>query len=103
MINPDGTVYVERAGNRIERLDAAPSQEDIAAFLNGITGALEAFGPDRPYADLSATDGSRVHVVAPPIARGLTVTMRKRPAKRPTLEQLVEGGTLSAECAAFLV
>lgn len=103
MINPDATVYAETAGQGLRRLDAAPSQEDIAAFLNGITGEIEAFGPDRPYADLSATDGSRVHVVAPPVARGLTVTIRKRPAKRPTLEQLVEGGTLSAECAAFLV
>ncbi len=103
MINPDGSVYAETAAKGVKRLDAAPSQEDIAAFLNGITGESEAFGPDRPYADLSATDGSRVHVVAPPIVRGLTVTIRKRPAKRPTLEQLVATGTLSAECASFLV
>lgn len=102
MINPDASVYVESSGKGVERLLAAPSQADIAAFLNGVTGATEAFGPDRPYADLSAVDGSRIHVIAPPLARGLTVTIRKRPATRPTLEELVEMGTLTKGCADFL-
>ncbi|MDO8756666.1 MAG: ATPase, T2SS/T4P/T4SS family [Elusimicrobiota bacterium] len=102
MINPDGSVYAETAGKGVSRLLLAPSQQDIAAFLNGVTGGAEAFGPDRPYADLSALDGSRVHVIAPPIARGLTVTIRKRPAARPPLEELVAGETLSQGCADFL-
>lgn len=77
MINPDGSVYAETAGKGVSRLLLAPSQQDIAAFLSGLTGGAEAFGPDRPYADLSAVDGSRVHVIAPPFARGLTVTSRR--------------------------
>jgi pilus assembly protein CpaF len=102
MINPDGSVYAETAGKGVSRLLVAPSQRDIAAFLNGVTGVSEAFGPDRPYADLSAVDGSRIHVIAPPIARGLTVTIRKRPATRPTLEELIGLGTLTKGCADFL-
>lgn len=102
MINPDGSVYAETAGKGVERLLAAPSQQDVAAFLSGVTGAAETFGPDRPYADLSATDGSRVHVIAPPLARGLAVTIRKRPAARPTLDELVELGSLTRGCADFL-
>lgn len=102
MINADGSVYVESGGKGFTRLLAAPTAPDIAAFLNGVVGSTETFGPDRPYADLSAVDGSRVHVIAPPIARGLTVTIRKRPAKRPSLEELVAGGTLSAGCGEFL-
>lgn len=102
MINPDGSVYAETEGKGVSRLLLAPSQQDITAFLSGLTGAAEAFGPDRPYADLSALDGSRVHVIAPPIAAGLTVTIRKRPAARPTLEQLVEIDALSQNCADFL-
>ncbi len=102
MINPDASVYVESSGKGVERLLVAPSQADIAAFLNGVTGAAEAFGPDRPYADLSAVDGSRIHVIAPPLARGLTVTIRKRPAARPTLEELIGLGTLTQGCADFL-
>lgn len=102
MINPDGSVYAETAGKGVERLLAAPSQQDIAAFLNGVIGTNEVFGQDRPYADLSAVDGSRVHVIAAPLARGLCVTIRKRPAKRPTLDELIAVDTLSQGCADFL-
>jgi pilus assembly protein CpaF len=102
MVNPDGTVYAEVAGRGVSQLDAAPSQQDVAAFLNGVIGSNEAFGQDRPYADLSAVDGSRVHVIAPPLARGLTVTIRKRPARRPALEELIAAETLSQGCADFL-
>ena len=102
MVNPDGSVYIEVAGKGIERLSAAPTQQDLASFLNGVIGTDEAFGTQRPYADLSAVDGSRVHVIAPPLAKGLTITIRKRPAKRPTLEELIGMGTLSQNCADFL-
>ena len=102
MINDDGGVYVERPGARIERLDVRPVAQDILAFVRGVVGSPEEFGPRRPYADLTATDGSRVHVISPPLVKGLTVTVRKRPARRPTMRQLVDGGTLSDKCAGFL-
>lgn len=102
MVNPDGSVYIETAAKGVERLLAAPTQPDVAAFLNGVIGADEAFGPQRPYADLSAVDGSRVHVMAAPLTKGLTVTIRKRPAQRPSLEELVSMGALSQGCADFL-
>jgi pilus assembly protein CpaF len=102
MINDDGAVFVERAGAKLERVDAAPSQQEILAFVRGAVGAPEEFGARRPYADLTATDGSRVHVIAPPLVKGLTVTVRKRPSRRPTLQQLVDGGTLTANAADFL-
>jgi len=102
MVNPDGSVYVETAGKGVSRLLLAPTPQDVAAFLNGVIGSPEAFGQDRPYADLSAVDGSRVHVVAPPVSRGLTVTIRKRPSKRPALGELVACDTLSQGCADFL-
>lgn len=102
MVNPDGSVYAETEGKGVQRLLVAPTQQDVAAFLNGVIGTGETFGQDRPYADLSAVDGSRVHVIAPPLAKGLTVTIRKRPAQRPSLEELVAAGTLSQPCADFL-
>lgn len=102
MVNDDGGVYVERPGIKVERLDVKPSPQDILAFVRGVVGSPEEFGPRRPYADLTATDGSRVHVISPPLVRGLTVTVRKRPTRRPTLRQLVDGGTLTDKCAGFL-
>src|SRR4051812_42220061 len=79
MVNPDGSVYAETVDKGVERMLAAPSQQEIAEFVSGVLGEPDSFGPQRPYADLSAPDGSRVHVIAPPITRGLTVTIRKRP------------------------
>jgi pilus assembly protein CpaF len=102
MINDDGAVYVERAGARLEPVDARPSQQDILAFVRGVVGTPEEFGPKRPYADLTAVDGSRIHVISPPLVKGLTVTVRKRPNLRPTLKELADGGTLSPNCAGFL-
>lgn len=101
MVNDDGSVFVED-GRGLRRLDAAPTALDVAAFLKGVTGAQETFGPDRPFADLTAVDGSRVHVIAPPVARAVALTIRKRPARRPTLDELVAGGTLGDGCADFL-
>ncbi|MDE2142111.1 MAG: CpaF family protein [Elusimicrobia bacterium] len=102
MINDDGAVYVERSGARLEPVQIRPTAQDILAFVRGVVGTPEDFGPKRPYADLTATDGSRIHVVAPPLVQGLTVTVRKRPHQRPNLKQLADGGTLSANCAGFL-
>lgn len=102
MINDDGSTFVERAGAKLEALAARPDPGEVLAFVREITGSPEEFGPKRPYADLTATDGSRVHVIAPPLVKELTVTVRKRPAKRPTLKQLMEGGVLSTNCALFL-
>lgn len=102
MVNPDGTAWIETIEGGVTALAAAPTQAEVAEFIAGVTGSPEVFGPERPFADLSAADGSRVHVVAPPLARGLTVTIRKRPARRPSLDELVDAGTLSAACAGFL-
>lgn len=101
MINDDGSVYVEN-GRGMRRLDATPTAADVAAFVKGVAGADEKFGPERPYADLTAVDGSRVHVIAPPVTRALAVTIRKRPPRRPTLDELVAAGTLTDGCADFL-
>ncbi|MDD5656252.1 MAG: ATPase, T2SS/T4P/T4SS family [Elusimicrobia bacterium] len=104
LINDDGSVLLEKAGGAgllLQNYRAGAA--DIEAFLKAILGRGEAFGPARPYADLSALDGSRVHVIAPPLVRGgLCVSIRKRPARRPGLEDLVRGGSLSLGCAAFL-
>ena len=102
MVNDDGAVYLERAGGLLERAAVRATPDDALAFVRGVVGTAEEFGPRRPYADLTATDGSRVHVIAPPLVKGLTVTLRKRPLRRPGLPELVAGGTLSENCADFL-
>lgn len=104
MLNEDGSAYVERAGGR--GLEQLPMRFDAAgalAFLKAVAGeGAEAYLSQRPFADLLAHDGSRVHALAPPLVKGLTVTIRKRPAQRPTLLQIVETGAMTPNCARFL-
>jgi Flp pilus assembly CpaF family ATPase len=103
VINDDGSVFLERSGARLEKQSFLAGPADIDLFLKTILGRVESFGPARPYADLSAEDGSRVHVIAPPLVRGgLCVTIRKRPARRPHLGEIARGGAITLGCASFL-
>jgi pilus assembly protein CpaF len=102
LINADGSVFVERPGAALETLPFKPANEAVGEFIRTLVGNTEHFGADRPYADLSAPDGSRVHVILPPIARGICLSVRKRPAKLPTLNELTKIGGLTAGCAGFL-
>lgn len=55
-----------------------------------------------PIADARLPDGSRVHVVLPPISLdGPVVTIRKFP-RQITMQMLIESGTVSTEAAKFL-
>jgi len=102
IVNDDGSVYVERPDAALEKLDFAASPPEVAGLLKALVGDV-AFGPQRPYADLSAPDGSRIHVLAAPIVRGgLAVTIRKRPRRRPSLDELTRRGGLTPACAGFL-
>ncbi|HNF84501.1 MAG TPA: ATPase, T2SS/T4P/T4SS family, partial [Solirubrobacterales bacterium] len=50
-----------------------------------------------PMADARLPDGSRVNVVIPPLAvDGPAVSIRRFPGRRPTVDDLVQWGTLSA-------
>jgi pilus assembly protein CpaF len=103
VVNDDGSVFLEHSGARLEKQPFQVSPADIGNFLKTVLGRVESFGPARPYADLSATDGSRVHVIAPPLVRGgLCVTIRKRPAHRPHLGEIARGGAITLGCASFL-
>ncbi len=87
----------------MERLALRVGSDDVRAFLRALVEGAPELGPSRPYADLTARDGSRVHVIAPPLVRGgLCVSVRKRPERRPALEELVRGGMLTPACGGFL-
>ena len=103
VVNDDGSVFLERSGTKLEKQPYQVSAADIDLFLKTVLGRSESFGPARPYADLSAVDGSRVHVIAPPLVRGgLCITIRKRPARRPHLGEIARSGSLTVGCASFL-
>jgi Flp pilus assembly CpaF family ATPase len=56
-----------------------------------------------PFVDARLQDGSRVHVIIPPLAlRGPTITIRKFPKKRIEVKDLIGFGSMTEEIADFL-
>ena len=99
MVNGHEQVYVERSG-RIERTDVAFSSEQ--ALRDAIERILAPLGRRvdelSPMVDARLEDGSRVHVVIPPLAvDGPSLSIRRFSAIRPGPEDLVRLGTITEE------
>jgi len=104
MINGPEQVYVERAG-LMELSDVRFDNEDdlrrLIEVLLRPTG--RAVSSATPYADFRLADGSRGHVVIPPIAlNGPVVTIRKFTKTLTGVGDLIAAGTLSRQMAQLL-
>jgi pilus assembly protein CpaF len=99
MVNGHEQVYVERSG-RIERTDVAFSSEQglrdaIERILTPLGRRVDELSP---MVDARLEDGSRVHVVIPPLAvDGPSLSIRRFSAIRPGPEELVRLGTITEE------
>jgi len=101
MVNGPDLVYVERAG-RIERVNV--EFEDEEQLRNTIERILAPLGRRvdelSPMADARLPDGSRVNVVIPPLAvDGPVVSIRRFPGDRPTVDDLVDWGSMTRDQA----
>ena len=97
MVNGPDRVYVERAG-RIE--PAEVRFESQQALMDAIERILAPLGRRvdelSPMVDARLADGSRVHVVIPPLAvDGASLSIRRFTAVRPGPDELVELGTVT--------
>jgi pilus assembly protein CpaF len=104
LVNGAEPVWVERGG-ALEVTDVAFSTPDelltLADRLLSATGAR--VDSARPIAEARLRDGSRIHIVLPPVAPlGPLVSIRKFPAARFGLSDLVEEGMLGSEMATLL-
>lgn len=103
MVNGAGSIFVERRG-QIElwgRHFERPEQlEDIIQQI--VSRVNRVVNVSSPIVDARLEDGSRVHVVLPPVAiDGPAVTIRKFP-EPITMEKLIRFGALTEEAAVFL-
>jgi pilus assembly protein CpaF len=99
MVNGHERVYVERGG-RIERTEVRfPSEGALRDAIERILTPLARRVDElSPMVDARLEDGSRVHVVIPPLAvDGPTLSIRRFAAVRPGPRELVELGTLTQE------
>ena len=103
MINGPKEIFVERKG-RMERWQGSfQSEEQLADLIQQIVSRINrAVNTKSPIVDARLEDGSRVHVVLPPIAlKGPTVTIRKFP-EPITMKKLIQLESLTEEASHFL-
>lgn len=104
MINGPRDIFVEK-GNGIERADVEiESEEKLFDLIQLMVGKVNrAVNEANPIVDARLPDGSRVHVVLPPVALGgPTVTIRKFPANPYTLDQLIRLGLMGEDAGDLL-
>ena len=104
MVNGFDKVYIEAAG-RITLTDV--KFRDNAQLMNICQRIVSAVGrrvdESSPICDARLADGSRVNVIAPPLAiDGAILTIRKFKKDKLTLEKLVEYGTCTPALAEVL-
>ena len=103
MINGPKEIFVERKG-RMERWQGSfHSEEQLSDLIQQIVSRINrAVNTKSPIVDARLEDGSRVHVVLPPIAlKGPTVTIRKFP-EPITMKKLIQLESLTEEASQFL-
>ena len=104
MINSYDNIFVERGG-RIDRYDGQFESEEryldiiqqIVAKCNRVVNGAS------PIVDARLEDGSRVNVVLSPISlQGNAMTIRHFRKKPLQMEDLIQMGSITRECAEFL-
>jgi pilus assembly protein cpaF len=103
MINGPREIFVEKKGKMEKWNRSFQSEEQLFDLIQQIVSRINrAVNTKSPIVDARLEDGSRVHVVLPPIAlKGPTVTIRKFP-EPITMAKLIQLGSLTEDAALFL-
>jgi pilus assembly protein CpaF len=104
MINHHAEIFVERRGRMTLLPVSFESRERLEDLIQTVVASVNrVVNESTPIVDARLKDGSRVHVVLPPVAlKGPCMTIRKFPDQPLTMEELVAIHSLSAEAASFL-
>ncbi|HEX2618795.1 MAG TPA: CpaF family protein [Phototrophicaceae bacterium] len=105
MVNRYDQIYVERRGKLEQVADTFRDEAHLMQIvMDGLVTPLgRKLDESNPMVDLRFPDGSRCHVVIPPIARhGISIVVRKLPAHLLTGEDLLRFGALNQTMLDFL-
>jgi pilus assembly protein CpaF len=104
MVNGHEDIFVEKEGEMFRTGLRFDSEERLEHIIQTIVGKVNrSVNTSSPIADARLPDGSRVHVVLPPVSlRGPIVTIRKFPPSPLSMDDLLERGTITPEAAEFL-
>ena len=103
MINSYNEIFIDKKGKYLRWDKSFESKEQLENIIQQIVGKINRIvNVSNPIVDARLYDGSRVHIVLPPIAiKGATVTIRKFP-ERITMKKLIDYGSIDKDIAEFL-
>ena len=103
MINAYDEIFIDKNGRYVRWDKKFESKEQLENIIQQIVGKINRIvNVSNPIVDARLFDGSRVHIVLPPIAiKGATVTIRKFP-ERITMKKLIEYKSIDEDTANFL-
>uniref|UniRef100_UPI003BAC1992 CpaF family protein n=1 Tax=Stappia sp. TaxID=1870903 RepID=UPI003BAC1992 len=104
MVNGADTVYIETEGRMQQTNVRFRDNRQLMNICQRIVSQVgRRVDESSPICDARLADGSRVNVIAPPLAiDGPTLTIRKFKKDKLTLKQLVQFGSISPEGASVL-
>jgi len=103
MINGPESVWVERQGQLTQTHSRFTEDGLLAAARNMAQFVGRPLNDENPRLDARLPDGSRIHVLLPPMARcGAVIAIRKFHPGGLTIENLIGYGSVTPEAARFL-
>jgi len=104
LVNGIHSIYIDTGGKLQDSGVRFSSHEEVWEVAERIVKSVgKTLSHERPLIDTRLPDGSRVNIVAPPMAvDGVSISIRKFPSRQITLETMVESGQLTPELAIFL-
>jgi len=104
VVNGPGVVWVDRGTGLVDsglRVDSERELRELAHRL--VAAAGRRLDDARPFADARLPDGTRVHVVLPPVAsQGTTISLRVPPRRTFSLDDLVRAASVAPAGADLL-
>lgn len=101
MVNGPDCIFVEKDGKLFKSDRKFSDTERLENVIQQIVGKINRrVNESSPIVDARLEDGSRVHIVMPPVAlNGPILTIRKFKKNAMTMEKLIQLGALSKEAA----
>ena len=103
LINGPEDVWIERRG-KLFRTDVKFTEEGLLGAARNMAQFVgRPMSDERPRLDARLPDGSRIHVVLPPVARkGTTLSIRKFFKDKPNVDALLKFGSLTSAMARLI-
>lgn len=104
LVNGTKPIYVDIDGQLHDTGKAFASDAEVMGVAERIMEAIgQRWDPSRPLIDTRLADGSRVNIVAPPMAvDGVSISIRKFPARIITLDSMVAAQQITPEIGEFM-